>query len=290
MKIGYLGPPGSYSYEVACQYTAKASGEAECIAMPSFSAILEGVEQGKLDNGIIPVENSTHGAVASAMDMLVNLHQSTVCGEMVLDIEHCLLSGNTGIENIKYVFSHEQALEQCRGFFSSHYPHIELIHCASTSQACELARKNGNAYGAVASRAAAQLYDLTVVAQNIQDNAYNQTRFLLIGVKQPEPTGRDKTSIVFAFHDDCPGSLFNVLKSFASRGINLTRIESRPAKHIMGKYIFYIDFSGHGKDEIIVATLQEIEEQVSWLKVLGSYPVNSGRTEELAGDKTCCDI
>lgn len=290
MKIGYLGPPGSYSYEVACRYAAKAAGEAECIAMPGFSAIIEGVEQGQLDIGIIPVENSTHGAVASAMDMLVNLRRSMVCGEMVLDIEHCLLSLSTGMENIQYVFSHEQALEQCRGFFSSQYPHIELIHCASTSQACELARKNGDTYGAVASRAAAGLYDLAVAAQNIQDNAFNQTRFLLIGLRETEPTGRDKTSIVFAFHDDCPGSLFNVLKAFASRRINLTRIESRPAKHIMGKYIFYIDFSGHIADEISIATLAEIGGQVSWLKVLGAYPAGNGKTEELAGDQTCCVI
>lgn len=283
MKIGYLGPPGSYSYEVAVQQAAKVSEAAECIAMPNFSAIIEGVEREELDNGIIPVENSTHGAVASAMDMLINLHQSTVCGEVVLDIEHCLLS--TGdVESIRHVFSHEQALEQCRGFFGSQYPHIELIHCASTSQACELARKNGAAYGAVASRAAARLYDLTVAVQNIQDNAFNQTRFLLIGRQRPEPTGRDKTSIVFAFHDDCPGSLFSVLKSFAGRSINLTRIESRPAKHIMGKYIFYIDFEGHSQDKVSAATLAEISGQVSWLKVLGSYPAGNGKNEELAGD------
>lgn len=277
MKIGYLGPPGSYSYEVACQYAAETAGEAKCIAMPSFSSIIEGVEQGQLDTGIIPIENSTHGAVASVMDLLANLRQSTVCGEMVLDIEHCLLTQGTSIESIKHVFSHEQALEQCRGFFSSQHPHMELISCSSTSQACEMARKYGNAYGAVASRAAAQLYDLAVAAQNIQDNAFNQTRFLVIAVTKTKPTGRDKTSIVFAFPDDCPGSLFNVLKAFASRNINLTRVESRPAKHIMGKYIFYIDFSRHVDEQISIAALAEISEQVCWLKVLGSYPIDSRR-------------
>ena len=288
MKIGYLGPPGSYSYEMACRYVSEARIEDNLIAMPSFSAVIDGVEQGQLDNGIIPIENSTYGAVAPVMDMLINLRNSRICGEMVLDIEHCLLSVSNNIEDIKYVFSHEQALEQCRGFFSSKYPYIELIHCSSTSKACEMARKNGNAYGAVASRAAAPLYDLAVAAQNIQDNAYNQTRFLLIGDQNTEPSGRDKTSLVFAFHDDCPGSLFNVLKAFASRNVNLTRIESRPAKHIMGQYIFYIDFIGHVKDEISIDIMQEIAGQVSWLKVLGSYPVGNGKKEEPEGDQTCC--
>lgn len=288
MKIGYLGPRGSYSYEVACQYAADRDDEVDCIAMASFAAIVEGVEEGKLDQGIIPVENSTHGAVASAMDTLIHLRKSKVCGEMVHDIEHCLLSTNTNIEGIKYIFSHEQALEQCHQFFAKHYPHIELIHCSSTSKACKMARKNGDAYGAVASRMAAKLYDLSVVAQNIQDNVFNQTRFLLIGTKNIEPSGQDKTSLVFAFHDDCPGSLFNVLKAFASRNVNLTRIESRPAKHIMGQYIFYIDFIGHVKDEISIDIMQEIAGQVSWLKVLGSYPVGNGKKEEPEGDQTCC--
>ncbi len=277
MKVGYLGPMGSYSYEVACQYAAEIKRPAECIPLPNFSSVIEGVEGGKLDCGIIPVENSTNGAVASAMDMLVSLRQSTVCGERVLDIDHCLLSQSTDIENIKYVYSHEQALEQCRGFFSSRYPHIELINCSSTTQACELARKNGGTYGAVAGKVAAQLYNLMVVARNIQDNVFNQTRFLLIALNKTQPTGHDKTSIVFAFHDDRPGSLFNVLKSFADRNINLSRIESRPSKQTMGKYIFYIDFSGHIDNNTSQTILKEISDQVSWVKVLGSYPASRGR-------------
>lgn len=272
MKIGYLGPPGSYSHEAACQYASVLNDSAACIAMSSFSEILEGVELGYLNSGVIPVENSTHGAVASAMDMLVNLNKSTACGELVLNIEHCLLNTNGRIEDIEYVFSHEQAFEQCREFFFKNYPHIEFIRCSSTSQACELAQNKGSKYGAVAGEPASKIYGLTVVKQNIQDNVFNQTRFLIIGGIKSEPTGLDKTSIVFAFHDDYPGSLFGVLKSFASNGINLTRVESRPAKHIMGKYIFYIDFCGHVEDKASAAALMDIDGQVNWLKVLGSYP------------------
>ncbi|MGI6091807.1 MAG: prephenate dehydratase [Veillonellaceae bacterium] len=272
MKIGYLGPPGSYSHEAACQYSANVAKDVQLIALPTFSAIIEGVERGVIANGIIPIENSTHGAVAVAMDSLVNLNNSTVCGEVVLNIEHYLLSAN-GVDNeIKYVFSHEQALGQCREFFLNRYPHIEFIQCGSTSQACELAKKNGSTYGAIAGKPAAKLYGLKVAAENVQDNDYNQTRFLIIGSTPPAPTGQDKTSIVFAFHDDCPGSLFGVMKAFATRDINLTRIESRPAKHTMGKYIFYIDFNGHAKEEACQAALQNIAGQVSWLKILGSYP------------------
>lgn len=275
MKIGYLGPSGSYSHEAACLYR---NGSAEYIPMPNFAAIIDGVEQEGIDNGIIPIENSTHGAVAIAMDSLVKLKKGTVCGEVVLDIEHCLLSISTDIANIKYVFSHEQAFGQCNEFFGKH-PDIQIIPCESTSRACALAIEKGSAYGAVAGITAARLYELAVVDQSIQDNNFNQTRFLIIGQNSPAPTGNDKTSIVFAFHDDCPGSLFGVLKAFASRSINLARIESRPAKHIMGKYIFYIDFSGHIDDACCAEAMREIEPQTSWLKVLGSYPV-SGKKKD----------
>lgn len=272
MKIGYLGPSGSYSHEAACRYLVNAAAAGECIAMSSFVAIIEGIEQGQLDHGVIPIENSTHGAVATAMDDLVKLQNSTVCGEIVLNIEHCLLSMNDNIADIKYVFSHEQALGQCSEFFRERYPHIQLINCGSTSQACEMAQKNGSAYGAVAGKAAAQLYHLSPVVENIQDNDFNQTRFLIIGTKALAATGDDKTSLVFAFHDDCPGSLFGVLKAFASRNINLTRIESRPAKHSMGKYIFYIDFVGHAQDDNCAEAVKEMSSHVSWFKILGSYP------------------
>lgn len=279
MKLGYLGPAGSYSYEAACLYQRNSVESVEYVAMPNFAAIIDAVEHGRLDSGIIPVENSTHGAVATAMDMLLNLHRGTVYGEIILNVEHCLLSTNQDPSDLKYVYSHEQALEQCRRFLSSQHPQLELLHCSSTSQACALARQGGPAYGAIASKTAAKFYDLLVAAENIQDNSYNQTRFLFIGSKGTAPTGLDKTSIVFAFPNDCPGSLYNILKLFADRGINLTRIESRPAKHLMGKYIFYIDFLGHDQDDLSAGVLQEINGQVCWLKVLGSYPRDTGESK-----------
>ena len=276
MKLGYLGPPGSYSHEVACRYAKNSPAPVECVPLPNFSAVVEGVEQGRLDYGLLPVENSTYGAVATAMDMLLNLNNGLVCGEAILDIEHCLLGTGPGTEKIQYVYSHHQAWEQCRRFFSDQYPHIEFIPCLSTSQACQLAISTGPAYGAVASRTAASLYRLSVLAESIQDNAFNQTRFLFIGHQPMPPSGRDKTSIVFAFADDQPGCLYGILQCFAERRINLTRVESRPTQKMLGEYLFYIDFLGHNQDELGKNALQEISNKVRWLKVLGSYPVTSG--------------
>ena len=280
MKIGYLGPVGTYSYEAACLYTEKLNDKFDCVALPNFLAIIDGVEKETLDRGIIPVENSTHGAVATAMDTLLHVNKSKVCGEITLKVEHYLLGSAKNMKDIRCVYSHEQALEQCSQFFYKTHPHIEIIYCASTSQACALALKNGNEYGAVASKLAARRYNLNILAQTIQDNPFNQTRFLTIGAVSPEISGFDKTSIILAFSDDCPGSLYGVLRSFASRGINLTRIESRPAKHNVGQYIFYIDFRGHSQDEKGREVLSELKTQVSWLKVLGSYPIDKQRSKE----------
>lgn len=287
MKVGYLGPCGSYSYEAACRYSSKIAKESEYVALTSFAAIIDGVELGNLELGIIPVENSTHGAVATAMDRLLYLKKGIVCGEVIVNIDHCLLSLAANSDDIKIIYSHEQALEQCRNFFVSRYPHMEFMSCSSTTQACELASEGGAAFGAIASKLAANLYGLPIMEQNIQDNAYNQTRFLIIGTKQAPLTGNDKTSIVFAFPGDYPGSLYNILKAFARRNINLTRIESRPAKNLMGKYIFHVDFIGNCQDEKGTSVLYEIKSHVSWLKILGSYPVDTGTSKGQKEDTQC---
>lgn len=276
MKIGYLGPTGSYSHEAALEYGRHLTQAVEPAALTSFPAIISSVESGQFDYGILPVENSTHGAVATAMDELLKLRAATVCGEVILDIEHCLLVEKHSRYEVRHIYSHEQALEQCRDYLRRCYPNAELIKCVSTSEACERTLKGANR-AAVASRMAARCYSMAVAAENIQDNAFNQTRFLIISGKQPAPTGRDKTSIVFAFPGDRPGSLYMILKSFADYGVNLTRIESRPAKDIMGKYIFYVDFIGHQNTEVGSAIIREISPQVNWLKVLGSYPEDSCR-------------
>ena len=272
MKLGYLGPVGSYSYEAAGNYSARFGHAVTLVAVSNFADIIDGVEAGTLDGGLVPVENSTYGAVATAMDLLLKLGRSQVCGEYVLNIEHCLLSSGRRAEDIRFVYSHEQALEQCRNFFRKEHPLIEMITCTSTSQACKLALAGGDYHGAVASSKAAAMYGLNILVENIQDNPCNQTRFLYIGKEGSQPSGNDKTSIAFAFASDHPGCLYNVFRLFAERGINMTRVESRPAKQLMGEYIFFIDFIGHVEDVLVAAVLDAIRAQTAWVKVFGSYP------------------
>jgi len=269
MKIGYLGPEGSYSYMAGKEYDPKS----ELIPMKTFRQIINSVELGEIDRGILPIENSTEGAVTEVMDALMTTKSSKIQGEVILQVRHNLLSIEDNAKKLKYIISHPQAIEQCREFFAKHYPQVVFIPCDSTSSACKLAKEKGSQYGAIANNVAAQKNGLKILNNNIQDNCHNQTRFVVIGEGNQIPTGRDKTSIAFSFHDDFPGSLYMILKEFADENINLTRIESRPAKSEMGKYIFYIDFNGHQKDIKSKIILDNIEKKTRKLKVFGSYPI-----------------
>ena len=268
MEIGYLGPEGSYSHGAALAYAPYGTG----ISMQSFAEIFEAVETGKIKVGILPIENSTEGAVTMVMDGLLHTVHTQIMGELIFKIRHQLMSTGKNMEEIQYVLSHPQVLGQCREFLRKNYPDIKLISCESSSQACITAKNQGEAYGAIANQDAGIRYGLNILHRQIQDNLMNQTRFIVIGREDTEITGKDKTSIAFSFHDDHPGSLYEVLREFAERSINLTRIESRPAKAEVGKYVFYIDFYGHQKENIIQEVLQSIEKTTSWVKVLGSYP------------------
>jgi len=268
MKIGYLGPEGSYSYEAAKTYSLEAS----LINISSFNQIFQGVESGMLDIGILPIENSTEGAVTPVMDGLMSMRAARIVGELIQQIHHQLLSLGA-LEEIKYVYSHPQAIEQCREFFKRELPSIALIPCSSTSEACRLCLEGGSEYGAIASITAGALHGLNTIASDIQDNTHNQTRFIILGREGTAPTGDDKTSIAFSFFDDYPGSLFQVLKLFAEENINLTRIESRPAKTELGKYIFYVDFKGHSSEEAVMRVINNIKKITNKLINFGSYPI-----------------
>lgn len=271
MKLGYLGPQGSYSYEAAKTYAPAA----ELIPMNSFYEILEGVEEDIIQEGILPIENSTEGAVTPVMDGLLKTKEAKIIGEIVMSINHNLISLGEEIEEINYVYSHPQALEQCREYFRKHIPGAALISCESTSQACAKALKMGRGHAAIANKEAALIYNLNILRPNIQDNSLNQTRFVIISKKMLDKCDCCKTSIAFTFPDDRPGALHKVLKVFADNDINLTRIESRPAKTEIGKYIFYIDFIGYPGDEVVGRALREIQAMTVLLKILGTYANNS---------------
>lgn len=275
MVLGYLGPKGSYSYEAALFYAK----DSVLYDMDNFHDVIDGVEDGSLDEGILPLENSTEGVVTQVADALLHTQNSVVKRELVIPIVHNLYSNSGKMEDVRYVLSHSQVLEQCRHFFRTHYPEIKLISSGSSSQACIRMKNEGREYGAVASSTIGALHGLKLVREAIQDNSWNETRFIVIGREKAGITGNDKTSIAFTFYEDHPGSLYSVMQEFAEENINLSRIESRPAKSQIGKYVFYIDFAGHQDDERVKALLERIGTKTNYLKVLGSYPIFEARNE-----------
>lgn len=268
MELGYLGPQGSHSHEAAKVYAPAA----KLVPMTSFYEIIQAVEKGDIDRGILPIENSTEGAVTFVMDGLLKTEEAGIVGELVLPICHNLVSLNDNIGEIDCIYSHPQAIEQCREYFREYFPEALLISCESTSLACAKAKRRGKNFAAVANMEAALIYDLNVLERDIQDNLLNQTRFVIVSRELPLECNHCKTSIAFTFPDDKPGALHSVLKEFADRNINLTRIESRPAKTVIGKYIFYIDFMGTPKNNAVNEALCEIENMTGFLKILGTYP------------------
>ncbi|HZK56729.1 MAG TPA: prephenate dehydratase [Clostridia bacterium] len=267
MELGYLGPQGSHSHEAAKVYAPTAT----LIPMMSFYEIIQAVEEGEIDGGILPIENSTEGAVTFVMDGLLKTEEAKIVGELILPVYHNLVSLNDSIEEIDCIYSHPQAIEQCREYFRRYIPKALLISCESTSLACAKAKRKGKNFAAIANVEAALIYNLNVLQYNIQDNFLNQTRFIVISREPFLECLCCKTSIAFTFPDDKPGALHRVLKEFADRDINMTRIESRPAKTVIGKYIFYIDFIGTPKDNIVDEALCKIRDMTVFLKILGTY-------------------
>lgn len=268
MICGYLGPQGSYS-DLALR---EAFPTLTPLACHTFSEIIEEVEAGKLDRGLLPVENSTEGAVTLVMDSLLGLTEASIQAEIIYTVCHHLFSVDGDINTVIKAYSHPQAIEQCRHFFKTHYPHIQLMPCESTSTACILAEKQGVGTAAIASHWAGIHHGLKHIRGNIQDNQFNQTRFVLLGKGTSAPTGNDKTAIAFSFHHDRAGSLFQILQIFAETDINLSRIESRPAKMELGQYIFFIDFEGHREEPHVRNVLEKLRLLTRRFYLFGSFP------------------
>lgn len=267
LVIAYLGPEATYTHQAAVRNFG-ASLEYE--AMSTIPDVFAAVERGDADYGVIPIENSTEGAVFHSMDALVesDLH---ICSQVYLPIEHCLIS-QSSLDGITEVHSKDQALGQCREWLRRNLPNAQLVDANSTAAAVELAKARPEV-AAVASSLAAELYGLSVVERGVQDKLNNVTRFLVIGRTQAKPLGegRDKTSLVISLKDQS-GALESALKPFASRGINLSKIESRPSRREAWEYFFFIDLIGHYQDAAVQAALAELEAHCEFVKWLGSYP------------------
>lgn len=267
MRIGVLGPEGTFS-ERAAQIWSQDIQDTEILYFSDFEEILRAVEAGRLDAGVVPVENSLEGAVTAVMDLLLRL-DVTIIGEVNLAVRHCLVGRGEG--EIRMILSHPQALAQCRQYLHDHYPHAEIRTTGSTSHAARLAQEFPE-MAAIAAEGTAERYGLRVLAKDIQDGTDNVTRFIVVGRRSPKPTGRDRTSLIVYLDRDRPGALFSILQEFATREINLTRIESRPSRRGLGDYFFYIDLEGHVGDRRVQEALTGVEEKAAMVKVLGSYP------------------
>jgi prephenate dehydratase len=266
-RIGVLGPQGTYSEKAALLWSKGMAG-ATLVYFPDFDCVLDSVRMGRVEAGIVPVENSLEGAVTAVMDLLLRL-DVVIVGEVNLSIRHCLVGQGQG--EIKVILSHPQALAQCRQYLHEHYPEAEIRTTGSTSHAARLAQEFPE-MAAIAGQDTAERYGLKILAREIQDARDNITRFIVVGTEGVGASGRDKTSLVIYLDRDRPGALYSILEEFARRNINLTRIESRPSRKGLGDYYFYIDLEGHIHDREVGEAVAAARAKAAMVKVLGSYP------------------
>jgi chorismate mutase/prephenate dehydratase len=241
---------------------------AELVPQKSIPAVFEDVEKGRAQYGVVPVENSTEGMVSHTLDMFME-SDLKIIAEVLLEVSHDLLSRTGRLEDIKKVYSHPQALAQCRHWLEENLPNVPVVDVASTALAAQIVSEDYNA-AAIASDSAAALYELKVVKKRIQDQVNNFTRFLVIGKQIAGKSGNDKTSLMFSVKDE-PGILSRMLDPFARRGINLSKIESRPLKKKAWEYIFFLDLSGHLSDPEVSEAIDELRHCCQFVKILGSY-------------------
>lgn len=275
LRVAYLGPRATFTH-LAC---LKRFGDAaEFLPVRSIRDAFLEVEKGKVEYGVVPIENSTEGVVSHTLDMFVD-SDLKICGEILLEVSHHLLSKGGEKAAIEKIYSHPHAIAQSRRWLEANLPHVPLLEVASTAAAAEIASRDRGA-AAIASELAARLYGLQVVSARIEDAVNNFTRFLIVGRRPALRTGHDKTSILFSIKDRV-GALYEMLAPFADGGINLTKIESRPSKTKVWEYLFYVDFEGHGEDEPIRQALSRLADHCLFLKVLGSYPSEKRRVPSL---------
>lgn len=267
--MGYLGPQGTFTEEAARSYDK--NGTFLLKPYPAIDKIFSAIAKKEIDQGVVPVENSLEGSVNLTFDLLSGNTDLKIKGELLCRIKHFLLTApGQNLTKIKGVYSHPQALAQCRLYLDKLLPEVSRISTPSTADAAALvARSKGKA--AIASRQAAGLYGLEIIRENIQDESFNFTRFFLLALSDAPRTGDDKTSLLIGL-DDKPGSLFSSLGIFASHNLNLTKIESRPVRNELGKYIFFLDIEGHREEKKVDHALKELKEKALFLKLLGSYP------------------
>ncbi len=266
IKAAYLGPVGTYSEQAMHEYFGQSIEGVPC---PSIDEVFRSVEAGAAEFGVVPIENSTEGAVSRTLDLLLQT-QLLIGGELALPIHHNLLTLNGDLTGVTRVCAHPQALAQCQGWLASNAPHLERQAVSSNAEGARLAADDPSV-AAIAGDRAATRYGLQVVHALIQDDPHNRTRFVMIGKEPTGVSGNDRTSLIVSVANE-PGAMVKLLEPLARHGVSMTRFESRPARVGTWEYYFYIDVEGHRDDAPVAAALAELGEKAEFLKILGSYP------------------
>jgi len=273
-KIAFLGPIGTYTDEASYLYAPSA----ERVPFASLGLVTSALEEGNVDEAVVPIENSLGGTVIEVVDFLITSKKSQIKGEFLLPIDHCLITRpGVKLSDIKVVVSKQEALTQCRQFLARELRFAEQVPATSTALAVVDLKEDDDRTAAIGPRRAAELAGLPVLAHGIQDRKNNVTRFAVLASSSMPPSGSDKTTIAFDFDKpDAPGLVYGAMRPFADRGINLTKIESRPAGTGIGNYIFLLDLEGHIDEPHVQQAIAELQGHTSTFKVLGAYPRAEG--------------
>ncbi len=266
ITVAYFGPAGTYTHTAARKHFGGAVTLAPC---SSIDEVLRTVASRSADFGVVPIENSQEGSVNQTLDGLRDTSLS-ICGEVLLEVHHQLLSKAGALAEVARIRAHPQALAQCRHWLDAHCPDAERLSASSNAEAARIVAGEADA-AAIAGEMAATLYELPILARNIEDDPSNTTRFLVLGRLQVAPSGHDRTSLLF-MTPNRPGALHDILEAFALEGISLSRIESRPQPLGRWEYVFFVDIEGHQSDPQVARALVKVQERASLLRVLGSYP------------------
>jgi chorismate mutase/prephenate dehydratase len=266
LTIAFLGPEGTFSHLAGI---ARFGNSAGFVGTDSIAEVFAQVERSHADYGIVPVENSWAGVVPETLDTFMNSNLRVV-SEVYQPITHNLLTKCESLTDVKRLYSHFQPLAQCRQWLTNHLPQVEKIEASSTARAAQLAAQDPES-AAIATWLSAEKCELPIRCDHIEDNPSNRTRFLVLGYNEPEPTGKDKTTLMFSLHNK-PGQLAHALNAFEKYDVNLTMIESRPTKTAAWSYLFYIDVQGHTRDALVTKAINLLKEQSLFVRVLGSYP------------------
>jgi chorismate mutase/prephenate dehydratase len=266
-SVAGLGPRGTFSEEAVIKHFG---GQTPVVLCNSIDEVFRSVESGTVGYGVVPVENSTEGAVGRTLDLLLSTPLG-ICGEVLLQVRQNLMSRAAAPGDVKRLYSHAQSLAQCNRWLNQNLPGVERVPVSSNAEAARLAAEDASA-AAIAGRTAADLYGLTILAAGIEDDPNNTTRFAVVSQQQVPRSGKDKTSLVMSSRN-VPGAMHELLTPLANHGVSMSRLESRPSRTGLWEYVFFVDLDGHQSDDNVARALAQMREKAAFLKVLGSYPV-----------------